>query len=122
MESSKIIFLFYSGRDTLLPIIQEWIEEGTTIISDYWRAYDTLNSNGYEQIKVNHSLHYRDPETGAHTNAIESSWRAAKATMSSSGTVKANIPGNLARYIFTKKCKELNMPRVEEFLSLAGRL
>ena len=24
------------GRDTLLPIIKEWIEPGTTVISDYW--------------------------------------------------------------------------------------
>ena len=108
------------GRDTLLPIIKEWIEPGTTIISDYWKAYDCLNDNGYRHLKVNHSLCFEDPDTGAHTNAIESSWRAAKASWSSSGRIKKHIPGNLARYMFMKRCKELQLDRTKEFLRLAG--
>ncbi|KAK9696722.1 hypothetical protein QE152_g31392 [Popillia japonica] len=31
--------------------------------------------------RVNHSITFKDPETGAHTNSIESSWRAAKSSM-----------------------------------------
>lgn len=71
---------------------------------------------------MNHSLHFKDPETQAHTNSIESSWRAAKAIVSSSGRKKSNIPGNLARYIFYKRCKEFNLNKTEEFFRLAGCL
>lgn len=71
---------------------------------------------------MNHSLHFKDPDTGAHTNAIESSWRAAKSTMSSAGRVKSHIPGNLARYMFFKSCNEQKVERTEAFLKLAGKL
>ena len=100
----------------------KWIEPGTTIISDYWKAYDCLDREGFQHLKVNHSINFKDPETGAHTNAIESSWRAAKAVMSSSGRKKANIPGNLAKYMFQKKCTELNLDRNVEFFKLARAL
>lgn len=95
--------------------MQDWIEPSTTIISDYWKAYDCLSHQGYIHLKANHSMNFKDPETGAHTNAIESSWRAVKAITSSSGRRKSNIPGNLARYMFYKRCKELNLNRTLEF-------
>lgn len=56
-----------------------------------------LNNKDNLHLKVNHSL--KDPLTGAQTNAIESSWRAAKAKVSLSRRKKYNIPGNLARYV-----------------------
>ena len=73
-------------------------------------------------MKVNHTLHFKDPETGAHTNSIESSWRAAKAILTASSRRKAHIPGNLARYMFNKRCSDLKLDRTEEFFKLAGKL
>ena len=110
------------GRDTLLPIIKEWIKPGTTIISDCWKSYDCLGLEGFEHLRVNHSLHFKDPETGAHSNSIEGSWRAAKAITTSSGKRKSHIPGNLARYMFNKRCLANNLDRTEEFFRLAGTL
>lgn len=81
-----------------------------------------MNAKGYQHLKVNHSLNFKDPETGAHTNSIESSWRHAKVVLPQYGRIKSNIPGNLARYIFYKKCKELNLNRTKEFYRLAGKL
>ncbi|GJQ70246.1 hypothetical protein Trydic_g10546 [Trypoxylus dichotomus] len=40
------------GAGTLLPIIKEWILPSTTIISDYWQAYDCLTEEGYEHLKT----------------------------------------------------------------------
>lgn len=40
------------GSKTLLDIIKHWIEPGTTIISDYWKAYDCLGQEGFEHLKV----------------------------------------------------------------------
>ncbi len=110
------------STDTLLPVIKEWILPGTTIYSDCWRAYNCLDTEGFQHLTVNHSLHFKDPETGTHTNAIESSWRAAKIITTSSSRRKAHIPGNLARYMFNKRCQQLNLDRTEEFFRLAGKL
>jgi transposase-like protein len=63
---------------TLLPIIQQSILPGTTIISDRWQAYNGLVRLGYTHNTVNHSVNFVDPATGAHTQTIERSWKAAK--------------------------------------------
>ena len=65
------------STETLLPIIQESIKPGTIIFSDCWRAYNWLEAEGFKHLTVNHSLHFKDPDTGTHSNSIESSWRAA---------------------------------------------
>jgi hypothetical protein len=64
------------------------IKPGTTIINDYWKAYDCLNKEGFEHLKVNHSLNFVDPDSGAHTNTIESTWRALKKSLPKYGIVK----------------------------------
>ncbi|KAI9562474.1 hypothetical protein GHT06_009907 [Daphnia sinensis] len=53
------------SADTLLDIIKEWILPGSIIISDCWKAYDKIEEhNEYIHLKVNHSLNFKDPETG----------------------------------------------------------
>ncbi|CAF1629088.1 unnamed protein product [Didymodactylos carnosus] len=65
---------------TLLPIIQQHVRPGTTILSDEWRAYHSLQNGpgGYIHQTVNHSLHFVDPVTGVHTQNIENMWMCAK--------------------------------------------
>lgn len=68
------------SAEVLIPIIQKHVQEGTTIHTDYWRAYDCLDQYGYIHKKVNHS----DPDNpfvaqdGTHTQRIESQWRVVK--------------------------------------------
>ena len=52
-------------KATLLGIISEYIEPGTTIITDCWKAYDCLADEGFVHLKVNHSLNFVDPITSA---------------------------------------------------------
>jgi transposase-like protein len=52
--------------DTLMVIIRDWVEPGTTAISDCWGAYRDLGAQGYTHQTVNHSMHFVDPNTGAH--------------------------------------------------------
>ena len=52
---------------TLLPIIQQFILPGTTIVSDLWGAYNTVGNLGYAHLTVNHSANFVDPITFAHT-------------------------------------------------------
>ncbi|XP_064084126.1 uncharacterized protein LOC135199936 [Macrobrachium nipponense] len=51
------------SAETLLPIIQQFFEPGTTIVSDCWKAYNCLQELGYQHLQVNHSLNFVDPVT-----------------------------------------------------------
>ena len=73
------LYLAVERRDeeTLLPIIQQWTEPGTIIVSDCWKAYCNLEKHGYVHRTVNHSKEFVN-EDGDNTNKIEGHWRQAK--------------------------------------------
>ncbi len=96
-------------RNTLLPIIQEYIEDGTTIYSDCWRAYDTLNDEGFVHHSVNHSLHFRDPETGVHTNTVEGMWNLVRRDLPKFGTKKEHYHAHLAEFVIRKRHRNVNL-------------
>ncbi|XP_067652209.1 uncharacterized protein [Haliotis asinina] len=105
-ESRQVFLTSLPDRsaDTLIPIIEKYVAKGTTIITDCWKAYSKLGQLGYTHLTVNHSEHFKDPETGAHTNTIESTWRAVKNTgLPASGTTKALYDSYFVEYIFRKK-------------------
>lgn len=55
-------------QETLTPIIKNEIKTGTTIYSNQWKGYSTLNLHGYIHQTVNHSKFFIGPETGATGN------------------------------------------------------
>ncbi|MBW0563006.1 hypothetical protein O181_102721 [Austropuccinia psidii MF-1] len=109
-------------KETLLNIIKEWIEPGTTIISDCWKAYDCLEEEGFQHLTVNHSIQFKNPDNGAHTNNVEGMWRHAKAFLSQYCRKKKFFTGYLAKFMFIKHCKSLNVDPLPEFFKIAGKL
>ncbi len=89
-EETRSFMVAVEKRDekTLLPIIQQHIAEGTTIVSDCWKAYTNLDKHGYLHKCVNHSKEFVNAD-GDHTNKIEGHWRQAKAKMPSFGVKNA---------------------------------
>jgi len=81
-----------------------------------------LNNEGYIHLTVNHSLHFKDPDTGVHSNTIESSWRHAKVSISQYCRKKEFYAGYLAKYMFMKKCRAYKLDGTAEFFKQAGIL
>ena len=65
------------SKESLIPIIQGKILEGSTIYTDGWKAYDGLILNGYEHYRVHHSKS-EFVRGKSHVNGIESFWSFAK--------------------------------------------
>lgn len=99
--SRKCFVVAVEKRDeqTLLPIIQKWIEPGTIIVSDCWKAYSTLEKHGYEHRTVNHSVEFVNKE-GDHTNKIEGHWRHAKCKLPMFGVRKHLFSTYLAEFMW----------------------
>ena len=91
------------SAETLIAKIKEHVLPGTNIISDCWKAYSRLAEEGYVHQTVNHSKEFVNKETGAHTNTIESTWRAVKTSLPKHGTVKSLYDTYFVEYIFRKR-------------------
>ena len=77
---------------TLLPIIAQHVRPGTVVYSDEWAAYNTLaTTTGNTHLTVNHSLHFVDPLTSAHTQGVESMWSSCKRMMQEERTMHSKL-------------------------------
>ncbi|KAG0425435.1 hypothetical protein DMUE_6032 [Dictyocoela muelleri] len=57
----------------MLPIIQRVVRPGSVIHTDEWRAYNGLDSHPeYSHRKITHKYNFVDPNTGVHTQNVES--------------------------------------------------
>jgi len=101
--------------------IKKHIRPQTSIISDCWKSYDSLSVEGYIHHTVNHSKNFVDPETRAHTNTIERTWREVRANVPRYGQRKKHMAGYLPEYIFKRKFPNY-VDRVHEFCLAAAEL
>ncbi|XP_073996842.1 uncharacterized protein isoform X1 [Rhodnius prolixus] len=101
--SNKCFFRVVETRDkgTLLDVIKTFILPGSTIYSDCWKSYDCLEDEGFQDLKVNHSLNFKDPETGVHNNAIEGTWSSIKRQLPRR-TTTGQFDSYLAEYMWQR--------------------
>eukprot|EP00116_Pleurobrachia_bachei_P008235 sb/3468497/ len=85
----------------LLPIIQKWVLPGTTIYTDGWKAYLALSANGFAHSSVNHTLYFKDPVTGVHTNRCEGLWKHIRESVTGSRTLEDSFVDFMMRRRFT---------------------
>ena len=86
VQPSLGFMVLIASRDaaTLLPLIQQHVRPGSIVWSDEWRAYRVQNlSNVTQHQTVNHSITFRNPTTGVHTQNIESYWNRLKTRLKS---------------------------------------
>lgn len=100
-ESRKCFIVCVDDRSeaTLLKHIQDWIEPGTIIVSDCWKAYVNLDKYGYTHKTVNHSVEFVSSE-GYDTNKQEGHWRQMKVNLPTHGRKKEHYSSYLAEFIW----------------------
>ena len=121
-NTGKSFFIPVADRkeSTLIPIVKDWIKPGSIIRSDGWAGYQCLQAEGYTHEVVNHSVAFKDPETGAHTNTIESTWRHVKHLFPQYSRKKRFFHGYLAMYMFYKRVAIENKDHFLCFCQIAG--
>ena len=106
-----------------MKIIKDIIKPGTTtIISNCWKAHSSLEDGGFQHLTVNHSIEFKNEETGACTNTIESTWRALKNFLPPSGTTKTLYDSCFSQYCVRKKYLTGATDPFLEFLSLINKV
>ena len=70
-STHRLILYPLDARDevTLIPLIERHVEKGSSIYTDGWRAYQSLNDRGYDHYTVEHKhtfvQQYRNEQTGS---------------------------------------------------------
>ena len=100
------------SRESLLPIIQGKILEGSTIHTDGWKAYDGLVLNGYDHYRVFHSKN-EFARGKSHVNGIESFWSFAKRRLA-----KFNGCASAHFMVYLKECEFRFNHRKEDLVPL----
>lgn len=109
--------------ETLGNIIRDFVEEGSTIYSDQWRAYVRFfNANPeYTHRMVNHSIEFVNSEDRrVHTQNIESLWSILKRFLRKrSLNDSTKLEEYLAEFIFRRKNRSLTeYQRFEKILKI----
>jgi transposase-like protein len=87
---------------TLMAVIKARILPGTTIYSDLWKSYSSIEQEGYQHGKVNHSKEFKSAD-GVHTNNIEGLWGEVKRNaFPRNGSVKHHYTSYFSEYLWKK--------------------
>jgi len=80
-------------ESTLLPLITQKVEAGSTICSDTWKAYTGIAARGYVHRLVNHGEGRYCDGKGNHINGMEGFWGYLKRKLASKGGItRARLP------------------------------
>lgn len=88
---------------------------GSTIYSDLWKAYETIEEipgMNFRHLTVNHSENFVDPVTGAHTQSIESLWGKVKYRKKKEcGVPRAGFDSFLCEFLWRQNNKNKDLFR-----------
>ncbi|KAG0434290.1 hypothetical protein DMUE_5241 [Dictyocoela muelleri] len=83
----------------LLPIIYKKAFYGTSLYTDCFQSYCSIDNSIYYHENVNHSENFVDPFTGVHTQTIEANWSAIKRNTPKEARCEDKIDIYLVRFM-----------------------
>ena len=104
-EKRRLFLVRVENRDanSLAEVITTYVRPGSIIHTDCWRGYSFLkDTDGVTHYTVNHSKHFKDPETGIHSNTIEGTWAAVKATIAKRYRCGEGVESHLMTFIWRR--------------------
>ncbi|KCZ75951.1 hypothetical protein H311_03061 [Anncaliia algerae PRA109] len=93
-------------KETLEELALKYINCGSIIHSDCWKAYNNFKNIFAEHLKVNHSQNFVCPITKTHTNTIEGNWYGVKNQIENTHRKKKFITPYLIRYMLRRNFKD----------------
>ncbi len=105
-------------ENNLLRIINKHVEKGTTIMTDCWKSYNGLTSDGFNHLTVCHKYNYIDPNTYANTQKIESNWRPLRNKLASKGVNKDMLADHLCEFLWKRHIKKRNLDPFAELIKV----
>lgn len=92
------------NAETMRDIITRHVRGGSIIYTDMWRGYNWIDdSDRYQHHTVNHSIHFRDPQTGVHTNTIEGTWNGVKLNCPVRSRAEGRVEEHLFEFIWRRQ-------------------
>ena len=87
--------------NTLLPLISNRVESGSTVYSDTWKSYTGVAAKGYVHRLVEHQKGEYVNEEGNHINGLEGFWGYLKRRLAAKGGIRRErLPLYLAEYVW----------------------
>jgi transposase-like protein len=95
------------SEETITRVLCKHIAEGSVIWTDMWRGYASLSTRfNIEHQTVNHSLWFKDPESGVNTNTVEGTNYAIKRNIPLRNRTATSIPTHLLEFIWRRLHKD----------------
>ena len=86
-KESFVVKVDQRNKETLIPLINTFVLPGSKICSDGWKAYTSLESEGYIHGLVNHSIEFISSEDPSnHTQTVERQWKSLKNSIKREGS------------------------------------
>ena len=94
------------SANTIEAVLSRHIAEGSIIHTDCWRGYASISERfNVVHATVNHSLWFRDQETGVHTNTVEGTNYAIKRAIPTRCRTQEQVSEFLLEFIWRRKNK-----------------
>lgn len=95
------------SQETITEVLGRHLAEGSIVWTDLWRGYASISAHfNIEHHTVNHSLWFKDPETGINTNTVEGTNFAIKRSIPQRNRTATSIPEHLLEFIWRRTHRE----------------
>ena len=94
------------SRLTMMALFETYIEPGTTVIWDSKKAYECLGDEGFEYLKLNYSISFKDPEITEDLSSVGGLWTRIKQFFPDFGCNRGTFFSYLAEYMYRRLRKK----------------